>query len=95
MVGELRPTGPISVHVYQKGDNKGKSTNKQAWAHAHLGHKFVWHYAFNQNDFAKDKPWKVGGAIMKDSLTGWPCAAVIMKAAKIKVNDVVGSDGCR
>ena len=95
MVGELRPTGPISVHVIQKGDNKGKSTNKQAWEHAHLGHKFVWHYAFNQNDFAKDKPWKVARAIMKDSLTGWRHVAVIMKAAKIKVNDVVGSDGCR
>jgi hypothetical protein len=32
---------------------------------------------------------------MKDSLTGWRHVAVIMKAAKIKVNDVVGSDGCR
>jgi hypothetical protein len=56
MVGELRPTKPISVHVIQKGDNKGKSTNKQAWEHAHLGHKFAWHYAFNQNDFAKINP---------------------------------------
>ncbi len=95
MVGELRPTGLISMHVIQKGDIKGKSTNKQAWEHARLGHKFVWHYAFNQNDFAKDEPWKVAWAIMNDSLIGWQHVAVIMKAAKIKVNDIVGSDGCR
>jgi hypothetical protein len=81
--------------LFKKGDNKGKSTNKQAWEHAHLSHKFVWYYAFNQNNFAKDKPWKVAWAIMKDSLTGWRRVAVIMKAAKIKVIDVAGSDGCR
>jgi hypothetical protein len=63
--------------------------------YACLGHKFVWHYAFNQNGFANDKPWKVARAIMKNSLKGWQCVAVIMKATKIKVNDVVGSDGCR
>jgi hypothetical protein len=30
MVGELRTTGPISMHDIQKEDNKRKSTNKQA-----------------------------------------------------------------
>jgi hypothetical protein len=63
MVRELKPTGPISVHVIQKGDNKEKSTNKKAWEHAHSGYKFVWHYAFNQNDLQKINPGKLPGQL--------------------------------
>ncbi len=63
MIGEFRSTGPLSVHTIQKGDNKGKTSKKHTWEYVHLGHKFVWYYAFNQSfnqsEFAKDKPWKV------------------------------------
>ena len=47
MIGEFRSTGPLLVHIIQKGDNKGKTSKKQTWEYVHLGHKFVWHYVFN------------------------------------------------
>ena len=70
MIGEFRSIGPLSMHVVVRGNNKGKSSKKQTWEHIHSGHKFVWHYAFNQNEFAKDKPWKVAREILKKSLKG-------------------------
>ena len=42
MVEEFRSAGPLSTHIIQKGDNKGKSKQKQEWEHIHSGHKFVY-----------------------------------------------------
>jgi hypothetical protein len=95
MIGEFRSIGPLSVHVVLKGENKGKSTKKQTWEHIHSGHKFVWHYSFNQNEFAKDKPWKVAREILKKSLTGNQRIAAIMKAARMPVTNGTDYDGCR
>ncbi len=87
MIGEFRSTGPLLVHIIQKGDNKGKTSKKQTWEHVHSGNKFVWHYVFNQSEFAKNKPWKVAREILKKSMTGWQGVAVIMKAAKMPVSN--------
>jgi hypothetical protein len=87
MIGEFRSTGPLLVHIIQKGDNKGKTSKKQTWEHVYLGNKFVWHYVFNQSEFAKDKPWKVAREILKKSMTEWQSVAVIMKAAKMPVSN--------
>jgi hypothetical protein len=95
MIGEFRSTGPLSVHTIRKGDNKGKTSKKQTWEHVHLGHKFAWHYAFNQSEFVKDKPWKVARKILKKSKTGWQRVAVIMKAAQMPVSNGIDSNGCR
>jgi hypothetical protein len=95
MIGEFRSTGPLLVHTIQKGDNKEKTSKKQTWKHVHLGHKFVWHYAFNQSEFAKNKLWKVAREILKKSMTGWQRVAVIMKAAKMLVSNGIDSNGCR
>jgi hypothetical protein len=95
MIGEFRSTGPLLVHIIQKGDNKGKTSKKQTWEHVHLGHKFVWHNVFNQSEFAKDKPLKVAREILKKSMTGWRHVAVIMKASKMPVSNGMNSDGCR
>ena len=95
MIGEFMSIGPLSMHVVMRGDNKGKSSKKQTWEHIHLGHKFVWHYAFNQNEFAKDKPWKVVREILKKSLKGYQRMAEIMKAARMPVTNGTDYDGCR
>jgi hypothetical protein len=95
MIGEFRSIGPLSLHVIMRGNNKGKSSKKQTWEHIHSGHKFVWHYSFNQNEFAKDKPWKVAREILKKSLKGYKRIAAIMKAARMPVTSGTDYDGCR
>jgi hypothetical protein len=95
MIGEFRSIGPLSMHVVVRGDNKGKSSKKQTWEHIHSGHKFVWHYAFNQNEFSKDKPWKVAREILKKSLKGYRRIAAIMKAARMPVTNGTDYEGCR
>jgi hypothetical protein len=95
LVNEFRSVGPLAMHIIQRGDRKGTSTNKQEWEHIHSGHKFVWHYAFTKNEFAKDKPWKVAREIMKKSMIGYQRIAAIMKAAKMPISSGTDSDGCR
>jgi hypothetical protein len=63
MVRELRPTGPITVHVIQKGDNKGKSTNKQAREHAYLGHKLFGIMPLTRMILQKINPGKLPGQL--------------------------------
>lgn len=95
IVGEFRSAGPLLTHIIQKGDNKGKSSKKQEWEHIHSGYRFVWHYAFTKNEFARDKPWKVAREIMKKSMTGQKRIAAIMNAAKMPMSSGTDSDGFR
>jgi len=95
LIGEFMSCGPLSDHIIQRGTDKGKTSKKQPWQHVHSGHKFVWHYSFAQNDFARDKPWKVAREIMKKSMKGYRRIAAIMKAARMPLTNGTDLDGNR